>query len=126
MHLTYGTWRATACTDRTQGQLAPREAQHLMALASGMTTKEIAREFGVSVSTVRHSLTRIYGRLGVERGTAAVGAAMRRGWIAPLLLALMIADLNGQTLRVRQPMRTRQQMSSTSRIARRDLGSVFA
>lgn len=126
MHLTYGTWQATACTDRTKGQLAPREAQHLMALASGMTAKEIAREFGVSVGTVRHSLRRVYDRLGVERATAAVGAALRRGWIAPLLLALMIADLNGQTLRVRQPVRTRQQMTTTSRLARRSLGSVYA
>ena len=31
-----------------------------------------------------------------------------------------------EALRIRQPMRTRQQVSSSSRVARRDLGSVFA
>ncbi|MBW5800095.1 response regulator transcription factor [Halomonas elongata] len=126
MQLTFGSWRAIANPNRTQGELAPREAQHLMALASGMTAKEIAREFGVSVSTVRHSLKRIYGRLGVERSTAAVAGAIRRGWIAPLALALMLADLHGHALRTRQPMRTRQQSSSTYRSTRRDLGSVLA
>lgn len=126
MQLTFGRWRATANPDRTQGELAPREAQHLMALASGMTAKEIAREFGVSVSTVRHSLTRIYGRLGVERATAAVAGAMRRGWIAPLALALMLADLHGQTTRARQPVTTRQPITCSSRVGRRDLGSVLA
>ncbi|MEC8919218.1 MAG: LuxR C-terminal-related transcriptional regulator [Pseudomonadota bacterium] len=103
MQLTYNNWRATANPNRKAGGLAPREAQHLMALACGMTQKEIAREFGISVSTVRHSLNRVYQRLGVERATAAVGAAIRRGWIAPLLLALTVSaispDVHMQRLR---------------------------
>ncbi|MCK2183539.1 response regulator transcription factor [Halomonas getboli] len=127
MQLTFGNWQATANPDRHSGQLAPREAQHLMALASGLSAKEIAREFGIQPATVKHSLMRVYGRLGVHRGTAAVAEAIRRGWIAPLVLALMVADLSGQHIqRVRQPARTRQQMSATSRVARRDLGSLFA
>ncbi len=127
MQLTFGNWQATANPDRTQGELAPREAQHLMALASGLSAKEIAREFGIKPATVKHSLMRVYGRLGVHRGTAAVAEAIRRGWIAPLVLALLLADLSGQqVIRVRRPVRTRQQMTATSRIARRDLGSVFA
>lgn len=128
MELTYGTWRATANPNRKAGQLAPREAQHLMALASGMTTKEIARQFGVSPSTVRHSLDRIYQRLNVERATAAVAQAIRRGWIAPLLVALLVGAMNpgSDALRIRQPTRTRTQVSVSSRIGRRDLGSLYA
>ncbi|MDR5867269.1 response regulator transcription factor [Halomonas koreensis] len=127
MQLTFRTWRATANPDRTRGELAPREAQHLMALASGLSAKEIAREFGIQPATVKHSLARIYGRLGVHRGTAAVAEAIRRGWIAPLVLALLVADLSGQAVqRVQRPVRTRQQVTATSRVSRRDLGSVYA
>lgn len=128
MQLTYGTWRATANPNRREGGLAPREAQHLMALASGLSQKQIAREFGVSVSTVRHSVRRVYDRLGVDRSTAAVAQAIRRGWIAPLLVALIVGAMNptSDALRVRQPVRTRQQVSTNARVARRDVGSVFA
>ncbi|MBB3142792.1 response regulator transcription factor [Halomonas organivorans] len=130
MQLTFGTWRATANTDRTRGELAPREAQHLMALASGLSAKEIAREFGIQPATVKHSLMRVYGRLGVRRGTAAVAEAIRRGWIAPLIILLMVADLHGQTLRARMPVRTRQQSTVTARAAAGgrgpDLGVLIA
>jgi DNA-binding CsgD family transcriptional regulator len=128
MQLTYGIWRANANPNRREGGLAPREAQHLMALASGLSQKQIAREFGVSVSTVRHSVRRIYDRLGVDRSTAAVAQAVRRGWIAPLLVALIVGAMNpgSDALRVRQPLRTRQQVSSSSRISRRDTGSEYA
>lgn len=116
MQLTYGDWQATANTNRKAGELAPREAQHLLCLASGMTHKQIAREFNVSPSTVRHSLTRIYQRLGVERGTAAIGAALRRGWIAPLVVAVAVSALTPDMhmQRVRQP-RTRVQITKQSR-----------
>lgn len=128
MELTYGNWRATANPNRKSGELAPREAQHLMALASGLSHKQIAQAFGVSPRTVRHSLQRVYGRLGVARGTAAVAQAMRRGWIAPLLLALFVGAMapGNEALRIRQPVRSRQPVSATSRAARRDLGSIYA
>lgn len=127
MQLTYGDWQATANTNRKAGELAPREAQHLLCLASGMTHKQIAREFNVSPSTVRHSLTRIYQRLGVERGTAAIGAALRRGWIAPLAVALFISALNPNADAMRRPpSRGRQQISASARPSRRDNGSLYA
>lgn len=127
MELTYGNWRAVANPNRKAGELAPREAQHLMALASGLTAKEIARQFGVAPGTVRHSLERVYGRLGVARGTAAIAEAMRRGWIAPLLITLFFGAMNpgSDTLRVRQPVRLRQQVSSSARLVRRDVGSEY-
>lgn len=116
MQITYAGWQATANTNRKAGELAPREAQHLLCLASGMTHKQIAREFGVSPSTVRHSLTRIYQRLDVERGTAAIAAAVRRGWIAPLMLAIAVSALTPDMhmQRVRQP-RTRVQITKQMR-----------
>ncbi len=128
MELTYGNWRATANPNRKSGELAPREAQHLMALASGLSHKQIAQAFGGSPRTVRHSLQRVYGRLGVERGTAAVAQAMRRGWIAPLLLALLVGAMNpnSEALRIRQPTRTRTQVSASRVTSRRDTGSIYA
>lgn len=112
MQLTFGTWRATATANQKSGGLAPREAQHLMALAMGMTQKQIAKEFGVSPSTVGKSVQRIYQRLGVERGTAAVASAIRRGWIAPLLLALMVSATaqHQPAQRTRMPVRIVRQV----------------
>ena len=131
MQLTYGNWKATAQGRRRQGDpeaLAPREAECLMALASGQTIKEIARSFGISPGTVKHSLNRIYGRLHVNRGTAAIAEAMKRGWIAPLLVALVVSGINpdAQALRHRPPMRTRTQVSASRTVSRRDVGSVYA
>lgn len=127
--LTYGNWKALVVPTRRQGEpdgLSPREAQHLMALASGQTAKEIARTFGVSVSTVNTSLKRVYGRLRVSRAPAAVGAALRRGWIAPLVLALLVADMSGTAMRVRQPMRPTSRVSASRQIGRRNTGNQYA
>ncbi|MGM0825669.1 MAG: response regulator transcription factor [Pseudomonadota bacterium] len=131
MQLTYGNWKATAKGRRRQGEpeaLAPREAECLMALASGQTIKEIARSFGVSPGTVKHSLARIYGRLNVTRGTAAIAEAMRRGWIAPLLVALLVSGINpdAEAMRHRPPVRTRTQVSASRTFSRRDTGSLYA
>lgn len=119
MQLTYGNWKATANPNRKAGELAPREAQHLMALASGMTHKQIAREFGVSPTTVRHSLTRIYQRLNVERGTAAIGAAISRGWIAPLLLAITVSAISPDVHMQRLRSNGSRQTISITKLSRR-------
>lgn len=121
----FAGWR---CRIGTRGMGLPtrREAELLAGLAAGMTQKEIAKLRGVSPATIKSTAEAAYYRLRASRATDAVAKALRRGWIAPLVLALMIADLNGQTLRVRQPVRTRQQMTTSSRLARRHLGSVYA
>jgi hypothetical protein len=77
---------------------------------------------------VHGSLKKAYHKLHVYKAAGAVAEAMRRGWIAPLLVALMISSINGDAdaLRHRQPTRTRQQVTATSKLARRDVGSVFA
>lgn len=129
MQLTYENWKATAVPTRRQGALdglSPREAEHLMALASGQSVKEIARTFCVSPSTVKASLKRVYDRLNVSKAPAAVAVAIRRGWIAPLLLALMVADLSGTAMRVRQPTRPTSRVSVSRQVGRRNTGSQHA
>lgn len=120
----FAGWR---CRFGTRGMGLPtrREAELLAGLAAGMTQKEIAKLRGVSPATIKSTAEAAYYRLRANRATDAVAQALRRGWIAPLVLALMIADLSNDAARVRQPVRARQQMT-TSRLARRDLGSVFA
>jgi len=46
--------------------LTRREMQMVHALAEGMTNKDIATEFGISESTVKHHLTSIFDKVGVD------------------------------------------------------------
>ncbi|MDT0510504.1 LuxR C-terminal-related transcriptional regulator [Halomonas sp. LES1] len=114
---------------RGSGLPTAKQVMVLAGLASGMTQKEIAQARGISPATVKSTAEALYYHLHAIRATDAVARAIRRGWIAPLLLALMVGGLHQDTtqlIRVRQPVCTRQPVSSTSRIARRDLGSVYA
>lgn len=95
-----------------QGLPTLREAETLAGLASGMTQKELARARGVSPATIRSTAEAAYYRLQAQRATEAVAKAMRRGWIAPLLLALMVSAIAPQqpAQRVRQPVRIVRQV----------------
>ncbi|WFM72921.1 LuxR C-terminal-related transcriptional regulator [Halomonas sp. CKK8] len=121
----FAGWR---CRIGTRGMGLPtrREAELLAGLAAGMTQKEIAKLRGVSPASIKSTAEAAYYRLRANRATDAVARAMRRGWIAPLALALMLADLSGEGLRIRQPTRTRTQVSASRVISRRDLGSIYA
>ncbi|MFW6344726.1 MAG: hypothetical protein ACOC0M_00120 [Halomonas sp.] len=128
MEITLGHWKATVHDQRAAPGFTLMEATYLLHAATGKTRKEIARATGRSPATVRHGLDRAYHKVGAYRVTAAVAEAIRRGWIAPLLVALVVGCLspsNGELLRIRQPTRSRQPVTATSRIARRDLGSVY-
>ncbi|WP_083023787.1 LuxR C-terminal-related transcriptional regulator [Vreelandella lionensis] len=128
MQITQGNWQATINTELGSLGLTRTEAVDLMLLAAGNTCKEIARTTGRSPETVRGSLKKGYHKLGVYKAAGAVAEAMRRGWIAPLLIALVISGLNpdAETLRHRPPVRTRQQVSASRTFSRRDTGSVYA
>jgi putative nucleotidyltransferase with HDIG domain len=63
------------------GPLSERELEVIRLLASGMAYKQIAAELGLSPSTVRSHLHRIYRRLGVSGGTQAVLVSTERGWL---------------------------------------------
>jgi DNA-binding NarL/FixJ family response regulator len=59
--------------------LSPRERQVLQLVAAGQTTRAIAHELGISETTVKTLLGRIYEKLGVGRRAQAVAAAHERG-----------------------------------------------
>jgi two-component system nitrate/nitrite response regulator NarL len=58
--------------------LSDREQQILDRLARGLTAPAIAEELGLSVSTIKATLQRLYEKLGVSDRAAAVAEAMRR------------------------------------------------
>jgi len=51
---------------RNRYSLTRREMQMVQALAEGMTNKDIAGDFGISESTVKHHLTSIFDKVGVH------------------------------------------------------------
>jgi DNA-binding CsgD family transcriptional regulator len=62
--------------------LAPRELQCLLSVAAGLTSKETARELGVSPDTVDKRLLSATTKLGVTRRAALVAEGFKRGLIA--------------------------------------------
>lgn len=103
-----------------------KQAMVLAGLAAGMTHKEIARERGISPNTVKSTAEAIYHRLHASRAAGAIVKGMRRGWIAPLLVALTVSALSpdAHMQRVRQP-RSRTRIVSMNRMARREIGGVI-
>ena len=64
---------------RYPADLTAAEVQVLRLLSSGRTTREIAAELVVAVSTVDRHLTHIYSKLGVRNRAAATHFALRHG-----------------------------------------------
>ena len=123
----FAGWRCRT-GKRGTGMPTAVQAQVLAGLAAGLTQKEIAKLRGCSPSTVKATVAALLYHLHAMRAAGAVAEAITRGWIAPLLLALMVGAMNpgSDALRVRQPMRTRQQVSASARISRRDTGSIYS
>jgi predicted ATPase/DNA-binding CsgD family transcriptional regulator len=67
--------------DAPFGNLSPAEMQVLRLLARGRTTREIAAELVVAVSTVDRHLTHIYQKLGVRNRAEAVAVALSHGLV---------------------------------------------
>jgi DNA-binding CsgD family transcriptional regulator len=63
------------------GELTPTELQVLRLLSGGQTTREIAAELVVSVSTVDRHLTHIYTKLGVRNRAEATAFALKQGLV---------------------------------------------
>ena len=61
--------------------LSRQETAAIALMAKGSRVKDIARELGISPSTVRSHLFNAYSKLGVPDRTQAVLLASRRGWI---------------------------------------------
>jgi DNA-binding CsgD family transcriptional regulator len=62
-------------------RLTPAQQTVLELMALGLIDEKIARQAGMSVSTVRRHVTAIMNRLGVSSRFAAGAAAQRKGWI---------------------------------------------
>ena len=61
--------------------LAPREKEILERVAEGHTNEQIARDTGMSVSTVKAQLTALFEKLGANDRASALAVSFRRGWI---------------------------------------------
>jgi DNA-binding NarL/FixJ family response regulator len=61
--------------------LTPAELQVLRLLSGGRTTREIAAELVVAVSTVDRHLTHIYGKLGVRNRAEATAFSLKHGLV---------------------------------------------
>jgi len=69
--------RADAATDAAAGAaISPREREVALAVLRGLTDKQIARELGLSVSSVRTYLGRLFEKTGASR-RAGLAQAMR-------------------------------------------------
>jgi two-component system, NarL family, response regulator YdfI len=63
------------------GDLTKREHEVLQAVASGMRSKEIAAQLGITERTVKAHLASIYAKLGVDSRASAVAVAAQRGML---------------------------------------------
>lgn len=71
--------RLTAKQNQT---LSAREMECLLAVAAGLTTKQVARELGIAPGTVEKRLLAATTKLGVTRRAALVVEAFRQGLIS--------------------------------------------
>jgi DNA-binding NarL/FixJ family response regulator len=79
------TKRSFAALDEGEPRvlLTPRETEVLNAAANGLTNKEIARELGISLHTVKFHLESVMRKIGVSSRTEAVSKAMWLGLLEP-------------------------------------------
>jgi DNA-binding CsgD family transcriptional regulator len=117
--LTFENWTANLGMG-----LAERELQCVMAVASGLTSKQAARELGVAKDTVDKRLLAASTKLGVIKRAQLVAEAMRRGMISPMVITMCavlvghsIESTNDEFTRVRRPGERKLVESRTHRRA---------
>jgi DNA-binding NarL/FixJ family response regulator len=72
---------ASGSTDDTEELLSERQTEILQMIADGLSTKQVARELGITQKTVHNHLNAIYRRLDTQSLTHAVLSAVRLGII---------------------------------------------
>ncbi|WP_176516406.1 response regulator transcription factor [Pseudomonas ceruminis] len=89
---------------------APRELECLMAVASGLTSKEAAKSLGISAGSIDKRLLALTTKLGVQRRAALVAEAFKRQIISPAIIALCailvghsVTSTTEEFTRVRRP-----------------------
>lgn len=95
---------------------APRELECLMAIASGQTSKEVARDLGVSAGSIDKRLLSLTTKLGVNRRAALVAEAFKRGLITPAVMAVC-AVLVGHSIASADDEFTRVRRSGERKVA---------
>lgn len=65
------------------GELTTRELEVLRALCCGASTAAIARQMGISTTTVRNHMQRVLGKLAAHSRAEAVAVAYRHGLVLP-------------------------------------------
>lgn len=73
---------AHGLTAKQNHTLSAREMECLLAVAAGLTTKQVARELGIAPGTVEKRLLAATTKLGVTRRAALVVEAFRQGLIS--------------------------------------------
>lgn len=76
------TISAHGLTAKVNLGLSTREAQCLLSVAAGLTTKQTARDLGIAPGTVEKRLLAATTKLGVTKRAALVVEAFRRGLIS--------------------------------------------
>jgi len=64
-------------------QLTRREVQVLSLLADGRTSREVAEQLSLSVTTVQRHVANIYAKIGVRNRAEATSYALRHGLEPP-------------------------------------------
>jgi DNA-binding NarL/FixJ family response regulator len=67
--------------------LTPREVEILGLTASGLLTREIAVELGITLKSIENHKQRIFRKLDVQNQAHAVSIAIRHGLLAPSAIA---------------------------------------
>ena len=81
--VTLGNW-----TGHLGMGLALRELQCVLGIASGQTSKELARDLGVQPESIKKRVLAASTKLGVTRRAQLVAEAVRKGVISPLVILL--------------------------------------
>ena len=76
------------------GLLSTREVEFTLAVAAGLTDKQIARETGLAPDSVRKRIANAMYKLGAHRRAQLVAEAIKRAVIAPLMLLLALCCIS--------------------------------
>lgn len=96
------------------GLLSPREVEFTLAVAAGMTDKQIAREAGLAPDSVRKRIANAMYKLGASRRAQLVAEAIKHAVITPLvlLLAMLCISIGGHP----EPQQDRHVRTNITRI----------
>ena len=76
-----------------RAHLTPRQREVLELIVEGLDNTQIAARLGISERTVRAHVSSVLERTGAGNRTQAAVAAIQRGWVATLLLPLVLVAI---------------------------------